>query len=70
MISRRTVEEWISSVTRIVGIIGILYEIFVNHLENPTAIVVLGGLAGLPDVLGYRRSIKQQVDEEIEDQKK
>lgn len=70
MISRRTLEEWISTTTRIVGIIGILYEIFAKHLENPTAIIVLGGLAGLPDVLGYRHSIKQQVEEEIEGQGK
>jgi|HubBroStandDraft_5_1064220.scaffolds.fasta_scaffold1361612_1 hypothetical protein len=65
MISRRTLEEWISTFVRIVGIIGVLYEIFARNLENPTAIIVLGGLAGLPDVLGYRQSIKQQVEKEV-----
>jgi hypothetical protein len=66
MISRRTIEEWISTISRILGVVGLIYELFINNLNNPTAIVVFGGLAGLPDALGYRQSIRQQEERKAE----
>jgi hypothetical protein len=60
---QRTLSSWIALLTRVVAIGGLVYEILVDHLKNPTALVVFGGLAGAPDVLGYRASVKQEVEQ-------
>ena len=70
MISRRNLEEWISTTIRVVGILGLGYEVLVDHLKTPTALVVFGGLAGLPDVLGYRQSVREQVEKEEEEKQR
>jgi hypothetical protein len=61
---QRTLSGWLALLTRAVGVVGLLYEILVDKLRNPTALVVFGGLSGLPDVLGYRASVKQEVERE------
>lgn len=61
---QRSLSGWLALLTRFVGIGGLIYEIVVDHLRNPTALVVFGGLSGLPDVLGYRSSVKQEVERE------
>lgn len=57
---------WLTLLIRAVAAIGLAYETFIDHLKNPTALVVFGGLAGLPDVLGYRASVKQEVKRDVE----
>lgn len=61
---QRTLNVWLAFLTRILGFIGLVYELFVDKLHNPTALVVFGGLLGLPDVLGYRASVKKELEEE------
>ena len=70
MIKRKTLEEWLGTATRFLGILGLIYEVLVDHLKTPTALVVFGGLAGSPDVLAYWLSVRSQVGREIEDEKK
>ena len=43
----------ISRMVRVVGILGLLYEIFLDRLANPTALVVFSGLAEGPDLFSY-----------------
>lgn len=51
---QRTVSGWLALATRAVATGGLIYEVLVDKLRNPTALVVFGGLAGMPDVLNYR----------------
>jgi hypothetical protein len=55
---------WLSWATRLIAATGLSFETFIDHLRNPTALVVFGGLAGLPDVLGYRAQLKGEVERE------
>jgi hypothetical protein len=57
---------WLTLLIRAIAAIGLLYEIVIDHLRNPTALVVFGGLGGLPDVLGYRMAVKREVEREVE----
>lgn len=66
---RRALSEWLALAIRAVATGGLIYETLIDHLRNPTALVVFGGLAGLPDVLGYRSSVKQEVEREVEHEK-
>ena len=67
---------WIAQVVRLIGILGLLVEIFVDHLKNPTALVVFGGLAEGPDLFGYwarmrmapQRSVPVEREEKPESQ--
>lgn len=43
---------------------GLIWEILVDRLTHPEALVVFGGLAGIPDVLGYRAVIKREAERE------
>jgi hypothetical protein len=61
---QRTLAGWLALLTRTVAVGGLVFEIAVDRLSNPTALVVFGGLAGLPDVLGYRATVKQEVERE------
>ena len=64
---RGSVNDWTSTLTRIVGVAGFIYELAFDQFRNPTAIVVSAGLAGLPDVLNYRSAVREQVRREAED---
>lgn len=55
---------WLAWVTRAIAAVGLVYEIAFDRLQNPTALVVFGGLAGLPDVLGYRATVRQEIERE------
>jgi hypothetical protein len=57
---------WLTLVIRAIAAGGLVFETLVDHLRNPTALVVFGGLAGLPDVLGYRTAVKREVEREVE----
>lgn len=48
-----TFDLWIGRLVRLVGIAGLLYELIGDHVANPTALVVFGGLATGPDILSY-----------------
>jgi hypothetical protein len=61
---QRTLSGWLALLIRLVATAGLIYEIAIDQLKNPTALVVFGGLAGLPDVLGFRASVKQEVERE------
>lgn len=63
---RGELTAWLRLVTRAIAAGGLIYEILVDHLRNPTALVVFGGLAGLPDVLGYREHVKAEVERETQ----
>jgi hypothetical protein len=69
MASRKAVDEWGQSITKYVGIAGLLYELLVDKLRNPTALVIFGGLAGLPNVLGYREAVKQSIEREKQNER-
>lgn len=62
----RTLDQWLTLIIRVVAVAGLLYEILADHLHNPTAIVVFGGLAGLPDVLSYRSTVRAEIKREEE----
>lgn len=64
---QRELSSWLGLLTRAVGLGGLVYEILADHLQNPTALVVFGGLAGVPDVLGYRASVRQEIEREEAD---
>lgn len=53
------VDGWISTATRVAGLIGLGYETFVDKLKNPTALLVFGALATAKDVLQYRQIVKE-----------
>jgi hypothetical protein len=57
---------WLNWAIRLIAAGGLLFEILLDHLKNPTALVVFGGLAGLPDVLNYRTHVKREVERERE----
>ena len=59
---RSELSAWLTLAVRVIAAGGLGYEILVDHLRNPTALVVFGGLAGLPDVLNYRASVKREVE--------
>lgn len=59
-------DGWISLLVRIMGIVGLVYETFVDQLRNPTALLVFGGLATAKDVLQYRQIIKRQDLRDVE----
>lgn len=62
-------QRWARFVTRyLIGVGGLIYETLIDHLHNPTALVVFGGLIGLPDVIGYRQMVKTQARAELEDE--
>lgn len=42
---------------------GLVWCVAVDKLKNPTALVIFGGIAGIPDVLGYRAAVKAQAEE-------
>lgn len=50
---------WLTFITRVAAVLGLVYETLVDRLHNPTALVVFGGLAGLPDVLGAVRTARE-----------
>lgn len=52
----------------VVGGGGLIYEVLVDHLRNPTALVVFGGIAGVPEVLGYRRNGRRREREDDEEE--
>jgi hypothetical protein len=64
----RTVNAWLSSLSRAVGIAGLIYEIVVDRFRHPEALGIFGGLAGLPDVLGLTASLRQQRREQDDDE--
>jgi hypothetical protein len=64
----RTVNEWLSTLSRLVGILGLIYCLAVDRLKHPEALGIFGGLAGLPDVLGLTASLRRQRRDE-EDRK-
>lgn len=59
-------DSWVPTISRYIGIAGLVYELALDHLRNPTALVVFGGLTGLPDVLGYHQQVKAQAKREAE----
>lgn len=59
-------EGWISTGTRLAGLVGLGYETFVDKLKNPTALLVFGALATAKDVLQYRQIVKEGSIGEIE----
>lgn len=67
-------DGWISTATRLAGLVGLGYETFVDKLRNPTALLVFGALATAKDVLQYRQIVKEgslpPIDEEEEQDKK
>jgi hypothetical protein len=69
----RSVNAWLSTLSRMVGIAGLIYEVVVDRFRHPEALGIFGGLAGLPDVLGLtaslRRQRREQDDEEDERQR-
>lgn len=72
MTTEGSVDRWIARAVILVGLVGLLYEIVFDHLQNPTALVVFGGLAGAPGIVGYHAAVRQQVEREraIEDRAK
>lgn len=48
-----------SRLVRWIGILGLLYEIFLDHVRNPTALVVFGGLSEGPALLRYWSASRQ-----------
>jgi hypothetical protein len=48
-------------VFKVIAAVGLLYEIFPDHLRNPTALVVFGGLAGGVEVFGYASERRAQL---------
>lgn len=71
---RQRIDSWLpvlnrllSTICRIIGAVGLVYEIFLDHLREPTALVVFGGLAGLPDVLGIGSSRREKLHQEREE---
>lgn len=60
-------DGWISRLVRLMGIVGVGYEMFVDKLRNPTALLVFGGLATAKDVLQYRQIVKRQDLRNLED---
>ena len=69
MLKRAIIEEWLSTLLRIIGAVGLIYETVIDEFKTPTALIVFGGLAGLPDILGYRQSIRSQVEREVAQQR-
>lgn len=70
---RRSIDSWLPTLNsvlslaiRAIGAIGLVAEIFVDHFRNPTAIVVFGGIAGAPDVLGYAAATREALRREHE----
>lgn len=61
-------DGWISTATRLAGLVGLGYETFIDKLKNPTALLVFGALATAKDVLQYRQIVKEgsmpSIDEE------
>jgi len=68
MISKKQREETFGVINRIIGYLGLIYEVVVDKLRTPTALIIFGGLAGLPDVLGFRQSMRVQIEQEIDKQ--
>lgn len=62
---KRELSGWLTLVIRALAALGLAYETLIDHLRNPTALVVFGGLAGLPDVLGYRATVKKELQRDI-----
>ncbi len=56
----RSASVWLNLLTRLVAIGGLIYEVLADKLRNPTALVVFGGLAGMPDILNYREREKER----------
>jgi hypothetical protein len=52
-------DGWISTGTRLAGLVGLGYETFVDKLKNPTALLVFGALATAKDVLQYRQIVRE-----------
>lgn len=65
---RGLVDGWTSTLTRWMGLVGIGYEMFVDKLRNPTALVVFGALATAKDVLQYRQIVKEARSEEEDEE--
>lgn len=61
---RKEINLWILTGVRVVGIIGLLYELFIDQLRNPTALVVFGGLAVTPEAWELHRAIRSKAPEE------
>jgi hypothetical protein len=49
---RDQVNAWLSTITRVVGIGAVVWEVLVDRLKHPEALVIFGTLAGAPDILG------------------
>jgi hypothetical protein len=63
---QRELSGWLTLLIRTIAAGGLVFETLVDKLRNPTALVVFGGLAGLPDVLGYRAAVKREIEREVE----
>lgn len=63
----RSVNAWLSTLSRAVGIAGLVYEVVVDRFRHPEALGIFGGLAGLPDVLGLTASLRRERRDQDED---
>lgn len=58
---------WLQLILKyLVGGGGLVWETVIDHLRNPTAFIVFGGIAGLTDVLGYAADVRAQAKRDIE----
>lgn len=53
---RQSIDNWTLTVSRLMGLAGLGYELVLDHLQNPTALVVFGGLAGLREIWEIHKS--------------
>lgn len=60
---RQSIDDWTLTVSRLMGLAGLGYELILDHLKNPTALVVFGGLAGLREIWEIHKSTRPGDDE-------
>lgn len=57
---RRSIDGWLGTLSQIMGLIGLAYELAIDKLRNPTALMVFGGLAGLPDIWKWTSTVRRR----------
>lgn len=62
-VTRRRRRRWTKKITRdriiwTVGILGIIYEVFIDHVEKPTVLIALLAMMGVPPVLRSDEAIQ------------
>lgn len=67
---QQEMSAWLKLIIRAIAALGLAWEIIGDGLKNPTALIVFGGLAGLPDVINYRAQVKQEIEREEESRRR